>query len=374
MSYVDTAVGTALFIFFMAMVLMIAIDHFLNYPELERMSDQAMGILETLLETEGSPDKWEDSGVVPTELGLIDHQTSRVIFVTEPGTGDRSDEPVTTRLVLDRDCVNDYHYELIDPEYCFGGFLNETHIKFKINISENETKRYKLYYYGDDDAIAPSYDVVYSTSSWVTISGDGWTESTDDWSRYGGSSESATLNPNEKISGSYSVQIEGAFGGGSDLGLTYDPDLLINGIGTDWYFDFWFYVNETADMSWINVIITDTTDTISSGVDADSVTGGRWYHFEKKLDAGLWSGWSTFDASSGIDSISVFMANSTPASSKQLILDEMHFETTPIELVVYPESTEAVVSNKKVSALSNLTYDQLKSSVDGDYEFRIEVS
>lgn len=392
MSYVDTAIGTALFIFFLAMVLMIAVDYFLNYPDLvesEYMGDQAVNVLEGILENVGSPDGWEYSGVLPTELGLVYIQRSRHIVITEPGSGNRTNEPVIVRIVMDRECVDVSHndtlrlldedfseipYDMIDPKYCSGGFLNETYIKFKVNISETDTNRYKLYYYGDEDIIAPSYVFVYDTNSWITVSGDGWTESTNDWSRYGGSSGSVALNSNEKITGSYGVEIEGEMGSGSDLGLIYDPAASINEVGSNWYFDFWVYVNDTSNLEAINISITDATDTIYTGMDARYIESGRWYHFEKVLNSGSWNSWTTFDASSGIDSISVSMKNSTPASSKHLILDEMHFETTPIVATVYPESEEMVVSNKKMSALSNLTYEQLKSLIDGVYGFSLEIN
>ena len=67
------------------------------------------------------------------------------------------------------------------------------------------------------------------------------------------------------------------------------------------------------------------------------------------------------------------MLNSTPAITRQLKVDEFHFELEPLEVKAFPEDIEEVVSNKKISALRNLTYEHLREVIGEDYRFRIEI-
>jgi hypothetical protein len=169
------------------------------------------------------------------------------------------------------------------------------------------------------------------------------------------------------------VQTEGEFDA-NDLGLIYNPAGTINGINDSWYFDCWFYVNDTGGLSSVNISLTDTSDTIFTSVDASMVSSGEWYHFEKELDSGFWDDWTTFDSSNGIDSISIFMVNSTPVTSKQLIVDEVHFEIAPIESDVYSESVERVVSYEKRTVLSNFDPETVSYSIGDEYRFSVEIS
>jgi hypothetical protein len=67
------------------------------------------------------------------------------------------------------------------------------------------------------------------------------------------------------------------------------------------------------------------------------------------------------------------MVNSTADITRQLSVDEAHFELKPLQVKAFSEERETVISGKKISALNNLTYDQLMDATGEDYKFRIEI-
>ena len=97
------------------------------------------------------------------------------------------------------------------------------------------------------------------------------------------------------------------------------------------------------------------------------------HHFERKLNDSYWDGWDSFNATRGIDNVSFVMLNSTSGITRQLYVDEMHFEIEPIEFKIFPEEVRTIVSDKKIGALTNMTYEDLREIIGEDYRFRIEI-
>jgi len=394
MSYVDLAVGLGFFLFFLAIVLMISIQHFVQTPaatKVEEYRDAAVNFFNKFFGTEGSPKNWEDTGQAPSELGLRAVLYKIPITVEEKGVAARLNEPVTLKLTFDDECsnktwnnslrlynasLNETRYELVNPVLCSSQdqFLNESYIRFKVNISQSEKKTFYLYFVNDSGIPAPNYTISYSTSSWVPNSGDDWTETTDSvWSRYGGSIGSAETNSTVKMRGSTSIQINGTFDN-NKLGLIYNPASAINGVSNGWYLDAWIYVDDLSGLSGVNVSASDGSDEIISSISSGSMANGQWYHFEQNLSSSDWDGWNTFNASNGIDYVTFYMTNSTAGIARSLKVDEVHFEQRPLEIKSFPEEREVVVSKKKVNAMNNLTYDQLRDILGEDYRFRIEIT
>jgi hypothetical protein len=54
-------------------------------------------------------------------------------------------------------------------------------------------------------------------------------------------------------------------------------------------------------------------------------------------------------------------------------VDEVHFELEPMDIKKFPEEEEIVISQKKIDALNNLTYSELRDVTGEDYRFRIEI-
>jgi hypothetical protein len=390
MGYVDMAVGTAFFLFFLAMVLMITTQYFIRFSGIMTISefrDAAVRLFNMFFRTKGIPKDWEETGLPPAELGMMDFLYVRPVLLKENANVTRFNEPVIANVVFDEECDNstrnntvrlyeanltNLKYEYVNPVMCPGHFINETYIKFNINISRLETKI--LYFYYTDVEAFPyaNFTSNYSNANWKPNSGDSWTESATSWSRYGGASGSAQTNDTIKISGNQSVKINGTFDNNT-LGLIYDPSGFIAGLNNSWHIDAWIYLDNLSGVAAVNVSISETNDTIMTNISANALTGGKWYHFERKLNDTHWEGWGSFNASNGIDNISFYMINSSGGINRGIYVDDLHFEVEPLEVKVFPEEMRQVVSDRKIGALENLTYEDLREIIGEDYRFRIEI-
>jgi hypothetical protein len=392
MGFVDMAVGTGFFILFLSIVLMIAIQHFVRNPAaitVEEYRERAISMFEDFFTSRGVPSDWEETGTPPSELGVLKTIYVRPVLVEETKDVTRQDEPVILNLVTDEECdgdiwnntiriydssITETAFELVNPVECPSAqYINESYVRFKVNISQGDEKIFFIYYHEDNTTTAPNRTIgSYSTSVWLPNDGDGWSDSDSSWSRYGGGSGSVTTNSTTKMRGSLSVKINGTFDN-STLGLQYDPGSLINGVSNGWYIDSWVYCNDISGISAINVSVKDTDETIMASIDSSNLESGKWYHLERELDSAFWSNWTSFDASNGIDSISFYMVNSSAGLDRELLVDEVHFEVKPLEVTVFPEEVEQVVSSKKIDALTDLDYEQLRDALGEDYRFRIEI-
>jgi hypothetical protein len=358
---------------------------------IEQYREAAVNLFNKFFGAEGTPTNWETTGQAPSELGLSIVVYKIPITVEERGGVARQNEPVTVELTFDDECtnktlnntlrlynssLNEVQYELVNPVVCSGQYLNESYLRFNVNMSQNEKKVFNLYFVNDSTIPATNYTMpyttLYSTSAWVPNSGDDWTDSVTFWSRYGGAVGSVETNSTTKIRGSASVQINGTFDNDT-LGLIYNPTGAITGVSNGWYLDAWVYVDNIDSISSVNILLNDGSDNITTNISNSSLTSNTWYHFEHNISSSDWDGWGTFDASNGIDYIAFYMVNYTSGLARNLKVDEVHFERKSLEIQSFPEQREVVVSKKKVNALSNLTYDELKEVIGEDYKFRIEI-
>jgi hypothetical protein len=391
MGYIDMAVGTAFFLFFLAMVLLITIQHFVRYTGVMTITeyrDEAIKLFNMFFGTKGIPSDWEETEIAPSELGLIDVVYVKPILVRETSNLNRQQEPVIVNVVFDHNCENTARnntvrlyqsnltvvsYEFVSPLMCSGDFLNETYIRFNVTVGQNEDRVFFLYYSNEENVPPANYSPVFNTSGWVDSTGDAWTESTTSWSRVGGVSNSPETNGTTKMRGDYSVQIKDYASSNNTIGLLYNPGSPITGVSNGWYIDAWIYLDDVTNVSAISVNVSETNETITTNISTGSLINNKWYHFERKLNNTYWEGWETFNATKGIDNVSFYMINNTPGIVRQIKLDELHFEIEPLYMKVFPTESRDIVSDKKLSALENLTYEDLRYIIGEDYRFRIEI-
>lgn len=391
MSYVDLAIGLGFFLFFIAVVMGLSVQYFVKVPveqSVEEYIEIATDMFERFFSSGGTPNNWEDSADAPSELGLVQSIYKISVTARELAGTVRTDEPLIVRVVFDEECskniwnntirvynstLYEHEYEFVDSINCSGQYLNESYIRFEINISQNEEKLFYVFYSDDTDIPAPNYTISYSTSSWTPLTGDTWTDTTSGWYIYGGSGVSPGDNETNKIMGTFSVQIKDTFSSANVLGLRYQPTSPLTGVSNGLYMDSWIYVDDLTGVSSVNITISEGNDMIMSSIDSSSMDNGVWYHFEKNLTSSEWEDWSSFDASNEIDNITFYMVNSSAGITRQLNVDEVHFEVRPLSIKTFPEEREEVISSKKVSALNNLTYSQLRDVTGEDYRFRVEI-
>lgn len=388
MSYIPLAIGLGLFLIFLTITLLYSINYFTNIPAsitIDQFREKALDLLNQLLGSGGSPDNWEDTNQVPSQLGLNLEIYRIPVTVRELGISSRQNEPVIVSISFDDECENKAwnnsvrvydenfvasKYEFWDNVSCSQQYLNQSYLVFNVNISQNENKKFWIYYSSDNETSSPNYTVTYNTGSWLPNDGDSYSNSLTSWSRYGGSTGTPALNSTSKRKGS-SIEISGTFDL-NKLGLEYNPVSSITGVSNGWYVDAWINVDDVTGLSGLNVSLSDNNSTISTTI--TNITSSTWYHFEKELSSSEWNDWGSFNASNGIDFIRFYMLNSTQVTSGTMKIDELHFELKPLEVKVFPEEKISVVSSKKVESLQNLTYDELRNVLGEDYNFRIEIT
>ena len=389
MSYIDMAVGLGFFLFFLAVVLMLSIQHFIQAPataQIQEYRDAAVQLFNQFFGTSGAPSDWESTGEKPSKLGLISTVYRVPITVEETGGSTRVNEPVTFRLVFDDDCANNawnntvrlydtdikaVSYDLTSQLPCSGNMLNESYIRFNANVSLGEKKMYYIFYTNDSEISAPAGSVTYSDSAWSPSSGDAWTESGISWDNYGGNGGTIGSNASVRLAGAASLDLSGQFDA-TKLGARYNPAGTFGGVSQGSYVDMWIYVDDTSGLSSVTVLLNDGSESITYAIPVSAIASREWYHFSRNLTSSQWTGWSTFNAAA-TDYCAVYMTNSTAGITRSFKVDGLHFGPKPLDVSVFPAENELVISRKKVDALNNMSYDDLRYILGQDYRFRIEV-
>jgi len=389
MSYVDMAVGMGFFLFFLAVVLMLSIQHFIQAPvatQVQGYRDAAVQLFNQFFGTSGAPADWESTGEKPSKLGLISTVYRVPVTVEETGGSARVNEPVTFRVVFDGDCsnnawnttvrlydadINAVAYDLPNQLPCSGNMLNESYIRFSANVSLGAKKVYYVFYTNDSETPAAAGNVTYNDSAWSPSSGDAWTEGTTSWSAYGGTNGAASSNTNVRLLGSSSIEVTGMFDD-TKLGIQYNSGGALPGTAEGRYIDAWLDVNDTTNLSSVTFLLNDGTSSTTYAMPSSSLGGGQWYHFSRNLTSSQWSGQEGFNFGS-IKYVAMYMTNSTPGVAASMKIDGLHFGPKPLDVTVFPAESELVISKKKVDALNNMSYEDLRSILGQDYRFRIEV-
>jgi hypothetical protein len=386
MSYVDLAFSTGIFILFFGVTMMMIVSFFLGEPEssgIEEFRSKATDLFDLFFSSEGSPKNWEDTGEAPSELGLVKTIQRVPIVLRETSGSARTHEPITERITFDEGCskaaynstirvydddLNGINFQINRSVTCADDFLNESVVRFLVNMTSGQTKRYWVYYYNETDIPAGYSDLTISTASWLPTGGDSWSDGTSDWSRYGGTSSSVEADSDNRWMGDSAVKINDTFDGSGTAGLEYNPSGDMDASSHP-YIDAWLYVDNIGGVS-VNVSACNGTDTLYTTV--SDMSSGVWHHFESEIGGSDWEGQS-FDTSE-IDYVRFYMVNSTPEITRSLSVDEFHFELQPIVTEVYPAENVTIVSRKKVSALDNFTIDELRNALGEDYKFRVEIT
>ena len=384
---VDLPIALSVFLIFLVVSVVFAVNYFLDVPnwvKTHELRDKAEEFYDTLFKTRGVPENWEDSNALPSLPGMMVYLRKVSVLVEETSGASRTNEPVVVNITFDEDCINKtwnntarlydsnltlVSFNLTEQSFCSGQFLKNANITFNVNISANQKKKYEIYYSDDDSINASNSTVVYNTAVWIPNSGDSWTESTTDWSRYSGSSGSVSLDATNKKIGTGSISVTGELGS-QELGIVYNPAASITGVSNGWYLRAWVLVDDKTSLDDINVSVSDGTNVITIDVSGVMVSNG-WYLFEKPLSSSVWSNWTSFNAGSGIDFVRFFVYG-TNGLTRTLKIDGLRFEQVPLSATVFPEETIKAISPSKTKGLRNISSDEIIATGEG-YKFRIEI-
>jgi hypothetical protein len=390
MNYIDFTIASSIFLISFAVAIMFSTNYFSNLSTMTKTTEfrsVSENFFKNFFESKGVPENWDDYSNTPVKIGLAEDLYLTSILIRETNGSSRTNEPVTAQIVFDENCQNkswnnslrmyDENWNQINLETstinCTSQYLNQTNITWIVSISANQNKKYYLYYSPNDRITNLNYAALtYNTSSWIPSDRDIWTENTIDWSRYGGTTSTVTNDTINKIRGNSSVNITDTFNSNS-LGLLYNPTQNITGISNDWYLDSWFYVDNTSQLSYFYVNLSDSNGNFMYTNILSSISSGVWYHFVKVLDPSQWTQTGTFNASNGIDKINFYLTNSTSGLNRTIKIDGLHFKKKPLDVKTFPEEKITAVSGSKFDTLKNISYDEAKKTVGENYKFSLEV-
>ena len=392
MKYVGFAIAVSLFIFFFAAVIMFTTNYFSRYSGLTETAELrpvAESLFNVLLKRKGIPDDWDlNYSISPVKVGLMEDLYMVPIVVRETNGSDRTDEPVTVRIMFDENCQNrswnttvrlydeddnELNIEVSNTTFCTNQFLNVSNVTWDVNLSASQTKRYYLYYSPDEDVTDPVYTALaYNTSSWIPSDRDEWTDNTKNWTLVSGSGE-ITNDTTYKIRGNSSVNVTDTFDSGCFFILRYNITDDISSVSNSWYMDVWLYVDDTTDLDSFSIkVFENYFDHLVSEDILSDLTSNNWYHFVKGLDPILWTEVGGFDASDGIEKIEFWIMNSTPGDMT-LKVDGLHFKKKPLNVRVFPEEHIEAISYNKFDIMKNLSYDELKKTIGENYKLSVKI-
>jgi hypothetical protein len=383
---VDLPIALAIFLAIFLTVVVVVVNYFSGLQSstgIQELRQKAESLYNLLFKTQG-PQNWEQSGNIPVAPGVLIELKKIPVMVNEKVGLNRTNEPLEIPIIFDDDCENKtwndtvrvYDYDLnetasnlTEQNFCFSQFLRNATVIFNVNISAGESKRFGIYFSDDQTIEASNNTISCNTANWIPNDGDAWTETTTDWSRYGGSSGTVTLDTGSKEIGAASVNLTGTFNSQA-LGLDYNPSGSITGVSNGWYLRAWLFVDNTGNLNNINVSVSDGSNVITLNV--SDITSSTWYLFEKNLSQTVWANWSSFDASNGIDFVRFFATNTTTGLTKTVKIDGLRFEKAPLETVTFPEETIEAISSSKTKGLRNISSGEITATGEG-YGFRVEI-
>jgi len=388
MNYIDFTIAVSVFLLFFVLVIYFTSNYFSTYSTISRTSELRLfseDILISFFSDEGVPADWHENATLPVKIGLISNLYVIPLTVEEKDGYNRTNEPLTTHVILDEDCDlkawnstlrlydednRELNIEISNETFCENQFLKEINLTWNVNVTANSAKKFYLFFSSERSISDPNYTTLTrNTDSWIPNDGDSWTESTTDWDIHMGSGELTNDTTTKKV-GNVSVSAE--VSPSSYIDLRYNPIDDITGVSNDWYLDLWFYLDNTTDISSIEIWLWKNVINFKNINITNEVNDSTWYHFEKQLNSSDWTD-TGFDVSEGIDTIIFVVRNSTPIGNRTIKIDGLHFKKPPLQLNFFPEEIKKVVSMTKFDSLKNLSYEIIRKTIGKGYKFRISL-
>lgn len=360
---VDLAISLSIFLISISIIVMFSTRYFSSLPIWKRLGELreiAMEVKDKLFSEKGVMNKIYRIQILVEETAGLARENEPIEIEVE-FDGDCVGKALNTSLRIQDENLEEIGYEFMNQTFCFGNYLKSAKLRFNVNISAFERKKYQIFYH-NFTVISPSYNVTLNTSSWIPNNGDSWTESTTNWIAY----EGAVGLDNVRKAGDYSINASGSFANGK-IGMVYDPG-IITGVENGWYLRAWIWVDNASDLKFF-VNLSDGSENISREIDLQSST---WNLFEEEINSS-WQGWVSFNASKGIDFVSFYATNQTAGISRTLRIDGLRFEKKPLKVTVFPEEEVEVISREKLEEWRNKSAEELIGMLGKGYKVRIEI-
>jgi hypothetical protein len=181
-SYVDLAIATGLFLVFIGILFASVVSYLVNYRNIAENSELkgvASELFNIFFTGKGVPDNWEEYGLIPVKVGLMDKVYLIVINVTETSGSYRDNIAVNGTVDFDPSCTRNvlnntvrlYNssnfqipFQLYNQSFCEGNYLKKSDIVFKISLEPNGSEFFFLYFSSQKNVQPPNYFLEFPVS------------------------------------------------------------------------------------------------------------------------------------------------------------------------------------------------------------------
>jgi len=184
---IDFAVALGIFLAFMGVMLSYVISHYSQYSGMLKTSElrgMSLVAFNTFFKGKGVPENWEESGLVPVKIGLLNDLYKVVINLTETNGTNRGeiilnftyqfDLPCTlkawnTSVIIYNATNQKVEFKLYNQTFCSENFLKTAEIVLKTSLNAYESKIFYMYFSPEKQIVSSQSDLPYSFSTNYTV-------------------------------------------------------------------------------------------------------------------------------------------------------------------------------------------------------------
>lgn len=163
-SHIDFAIATGLFFLFIGILFSYVVSYLVNYrnmAETSELRNVASDLFNTFFTGQGIPSNWEEGGLTPVKVGLVDRLYMIVINVTEKNGSHRNNIAINGSIWFDPSCVRNvlnntvrlYNssnlqvpFQLYNQTFCGGKYLRRADVVLNISLEPYQSKFFFLYF------------------------------------------------------------------------------------------------------------------------------------------------------------------------------------------------------------------------------------
>jgi len=176
-SHIDFAIATGLFLVFIGILFGYVVSYLVNYRNMAETSELrgvASDLFNTFFTGKGVPSNWEEQGLTPVKIGLMDKLYLIVINVTEKDGSYRDNVVINGTIDYDSSCsrnvlnntVRLYNssnfqipFKLYNQTFCDGSYLKRADIVFNVSLEPYQSEFFFLYFSSQKSIEAPNYSL-----------------------------------------------------------------------------------------------------------------------------------------------------------------------------------------------------------------------
>jgi hypothetical protein len=176
-SHIDFAIATGLFLVFIGMLFGYVVSYLVDYRSMAETSELrgvASDLFNAFFIGKGVPGSWEEQGLTPLKIGLMDKLYLIVINVSETNGSYRNNIEINGTIDFDSSCErkvlnttarlynssnSQIPFQLYNQTFCDGSYLKRSDIVFNLSLEPYESELFFLYFSSQKSVEAPNYSL-----------------------------------------------------------------------------------------------------------------------------------------------------------------------------------------------------------------------